>query len=788
MYRNTRPRKYRKPIIANISSYVRCFLISFFIVSLSACSSSKFLKNGESVLADVKLSTPAKGFKTGAYRSFVRQEPNAKWFTLVKVPLGIYCMSKADSVKGNKGFSKILRNIGEAPVIYDTLLTRYSQLNLEKAMESEGYLYARVDTFITRKAHKTQVEYVMTPGPRFYINDLSYHFDNAGVYQAFKADSSATLLRRGMPLNLNRLSDERNRIIRALHDRGYYYLNKEYISYDIDTLAGSLGAAVTLRFSRPPAADSTRSYTSQRFRSVRIIEDNPDDSAFSPDSLHYRGLYFKYTGKPFINKRVYVSHTSLRPDSLYNETRVQNTYSSLNALPAISYTTLQLRPVPDKPDLLDCDILLRRKKPHSIGLEVEGTNTSGDLGAAVALTYSNRNLFRGSELLTLKARGAYEAITGLEGYSNQNYIEWSAEASLRFPTLLLPFVSIDRKRLLNASSEAQIMYDMQDRPEFHRRVLTGSWAYRWKQAGRPNLQHRYDLLSLNYVYMPWISDTFRKDYLEGEDPHYSVLRYSYENLFIMKMGYSFVYNSLRDAANQPTGLYQTNGYQIKMGVEIAGNLLYALSKATGSRRKQDGNYNLFGIAYSQYAKLDFDFAKSVVLDEKNSLAFHVAFGIGLPYGNSTILPYEKRYFAGGANSVRGWSVRGLGPGSYKGKDGKVDFVNQTGNLKLDLSMEWRTFLFWKLHGAFFIDAGNVWNTRSYADMNGALFKFNKFYKQIAVSYGLGLRFNFDYFILRLDGGMKAIDPGVPSGRLHYPISRPDFKRDFTLHFAVGLPF
>ena len=186
--------------------------------------------------------------------------------------------------------------------------------------------------------------------------------------------------------------------------------------------------------------------------------------------------------------------------------------------------------------------------------------------------------------------------------------------------------------------------------------------------------------------------------------------------------------------------------------------------------------------------MDFDFAKSVVLSEKNSLAFHVGFGIGLPYGNSTILPYEKRYFAGGANSVRGWSVRELGPGSYKGKDSKVDFVNQTGNLKLDLNIEWRTFLFWKLHGAFFIDAGNIWNTRSYPDMDGALFKFNSFYKQIAVSYGLGIRFNFNYFILRLDGGMKAINPAVPSGRLHYPISKPNFGRDFTLHFAVGLPF
>lgn len=332
------------------------------------------------------------------------------------------------------------------------------------------------------------------------------------------------------------------------------------------------------------------------------------------------------------------------------------------------------------------------------------------------------------------------------------------------------------------------MYNMQDRPEFHRRVLTAAWNYRWNNTSNPRWQHFFELLSVNYVYMPWISDTFRHDYLEGENPHYSVLRYSYENLFITKTGYNFVYNSLRETGRMATDLYQTNGFQVKFGVELAGNVLYAISKATRANRNRTGSYDLFGIAYSQYAKFDFDFAKSLVITDKNSLAFHIALGIGLPYGNSTILPYEKRYFSGGANSVRGWSVRGLGPGGYRGKDGKIDFVNQTGNLKLDLSVEWRAHLFWKIHTAVFIDAGNVWNTRSYDQMSDAQFRFSDFYRQIAVAYGLGLRFNFDYFILRLDGGMKAINPAVTSGRLHYPISRPDFKRDFTLHFAVGLPF
>ena len=762
-------------------------LSALFVFCLASCSSQRFLQEEQTVLSDVKLSSSQQGFKASSLRSYIRQEPNSKWFSLFKVPLGIYCLSKADSVKGHKGFSRILRNIGEAPVIYNSQATYYSVLNLEQAMRGMGYYHCKADTVVTRKGHKTQVEYKLSPGVRHYVSELSFRFDDERMHSAFLQDSSATLLRVGMPLNTSKLSDERTRIIQALHDRGYYYLHNDYITYDIDTIAGEQGASVTLQFRRPAGADTLRAYVPQRFRRIRVYEDAfPDTTEL--DSTYYRGLTIFYHNKLKQNRRVYSTHIGVAPDSLYKETALQNSYGSLSALPPVSFTNLQLRPVADAPDLLDCNISLRRNKPHSIGAELEGTNTSGDLGAALALTYSNRNLLRGAELFSIKLRGAYEAITGLEGYSNQNYIEWSGEMSLRFPTLMLPFVNLEKRHSLKASSEVQLMYDSQERPEFHRRVLTGAWAYHWTPIRDPRISHTYDMFSLDYVYMPWISDTFRADYLEGDDPHYAVLRYSYDNLLIMRMGYSFTFNSIRDNAGSASGLYQKNGYQIKLAAEIAGNLLYGISKLAHSSKGSSGMYEFLGIAYSQYAKFDFDYVKSFVLNSRNSIALHTAFGISIPYGNSRIIPYEKRYFAGGANSVRGWSVRELGPGSYRGRDGKIDFINQTGNLKLDLSAEFRTFLFWKIHAALFIDAGNIWNTRDYADMDGAKFKFNRFYKQIAVAYGLGVRLNFDYFILRLDGGMKAVNPQYPSGKSHYPIIAPNFNRDFTLHFAVGLPF
>ena len=776
-----------------LSFFAYSFCTLLFIVLITACSSKKFLREEELTLSSIKIESDNSHIKTSQYINYVRQRPNAKWFTLFKVPLGIYCLSSADSLKSQRKLSKFFQKIGEAPVIFDAQQTANGAKQIELALKNEGYLHASVDTFITTKKHKANVTYNLHSGNRYYINEINRFFDDEIIKTEFLADSSKTLLIKGMPLELNKLSEERSRIIKALRNRGYYYINNDYLSFDIDTLQGSLAANVSMNFHKPQNTDTLKAYNKQYIRHIYVETSKEQNnthlnSSIASDTVLYHGIYFINQQHNPVNKRVFLSHIGVRSDSIYHEALLQNTYTGLNVLPAFSFTSVRVSPVDSSSHSLDCNIYVQRAKTNNIGLQLEGTNTAGNLGAAVALNYTNRNIFHGSELLELKIRGAFEAITGLEGYSNQNYTEWSAEANLRFPTLLVPFINIDTKRRLKASSEAKAMYDIQDRPEFHRRVLTGSWSYMFNNITHPSWQHRVDLLSINYVFMPWISDTFKRDYLDGDDPMYSVLRYSYENLFIVKTGYSFVYNSLRSGANAQNGLYKTNGFQIKCGIELAGNFLYGLSKLTHSTRNSENMYSLLGIAYSQYAKFDFDYAKSVVLNNRNSMAFHAAFGIGIPYGNSTILPYEKRYFAGGANSVRGWSVRELGPGAYKGKDGKIDFINQTGNLKLDLSVEWRTFLFWKLHGAFFIDAGNIWNTRKYPDMEDAVFKFNSFYKQIALSYGLGIRFNFNYFILRLDGGMKAINPSVTSGRLHYPITKPNFSRDFALHFAVGLPF
>ena len=389
------------------------------------------------------------------------------------------------------------------------------------------------------------------------------------------------------------------------------------------------------------------------------------------------------------------------------------------------------------------------------------------------MTYENRNLFRGSETFSIQLRGAFEAITGLEGYQNQDYMEYSVEAKLGFPRFVAPFMSKNFRRRSAATSELSLSYDMQNRPEFHRRVFSTAWRYRWSNASR-QINYKLDLLDLDYVYMPWISAKFKNDYLDSVSNRNAILRYNYEDLFIMKVGFGLTYNDGRHA-------WRAN-------VETAGNLLNGVSEILGRGRNDRDQYTLFNIAFAQYVKGDFDYTRIVSLAERQSLVFHAGLGIAYPYGNSRILPFEKRYFSGGANSVRGWSVRSLGPGSFKGNKGAIDFINQTGDMKIDLNLEYRTYLFWKFDGALFVDAGNIWTLRNYEDQPGGQFRFDEFYKQIAMAYGLGFRLNFGYFALRFDMGMKAVNPAYETEKEHWAIFHPNLHRDFSFHFAVGLPF
>ena len=722
------------------------------VAFISSCSTTKFVPDGKYLLQGVKVKSNDKDFDADNLQQYVRQKGNSKWFSLFKIPLGVYDLAGRDSTKW---INRMLKNIGEPPELYDTLQANVTSQDLLKAMQNMGYMNAKVEHSVKVKGKKLKAIYELFPGKSFRIRYLKYDIQDDSIGKILAENDSALLvLRSGMPFTINGLDQERSRITSLLLDRGYYRFHKEFIRFEADTMRGSRLVDVTMHLLKY-RENSELPETNHPCYKIRNISYNCIDSA-----------------TVFIKQKVLTHNTAMVEGMPYSASDVQRTYNNFSRLHAVKSTNLRLVEIPDS-NLIDCYVQYGVNKPSTIIFQPEGTNTAGDLGAAASVTYQNRNLFHGSELLSVQLRGAFEAITGLEGYQNEDYMEYGVESKISFPRFVAPFLSNDFKRDVSATSELSFSYNMQNRPEFHRRVLSASWRYRW---AKPYDRWTYSLnaIDLNYIYMPWISSTFKHEYLDSESNRNAILRYNYEDLFIMRIGGGLTYNNGVTA--------------FKANAEVGGNLLRLASTLMKFKENSNGQYTLFNIAFAQYVKGDFDITRVFRFDQNNSLVFHAGLGMAYPYGNSRVLPFEKRYFSGGANSVRGWSVRGLGPGKFKGHEGAIDFINQTGDMRIDLNLEYRTHLFWKFNGAFFIDSGNIWTLREYEVQPGGQFKLDEFYKQMAVAYGLGVRLNFDYFILRFDMGMKAVNPAYEDSKGHYPFIHPDFGRDFAFHFAVGMPF
>ena len=731
---------------------------------LASCTTTKFVPDGEYLLNQVRLKVTddSTAVNTGQLRNYVRQKANTRWFSLYKLPLATYSLSGRDTTRW---LNRTLRALGEPPVVFDSTKALLTCSDLQQQLRNEGFLNASVNVVTRQRGKKKKdVAYMLTPGQPYTIGRLRYDLADSGIRAMLAADSTRRLLREGMRFDVALLDAERKRITTLLTDSGYFRFHKEFITYHADSTAASRQIDLTLRLA--PYRQAGRSDTLHTRYWMRHINYVGEDRAWRNGE--------RATGNRIhLRQHVLQECTHLTEGQPYSSGDLQDTYNHFGRLQAVKYTNITLRPVAGT-DSLDCDIQLQTNKPSTLSFQPEGTNTAGDLGAAAALTYQNRNLFRGSEVLSIEVRGAYEAIRGLEGYSNQDFVEYSAEAKLQFPRFIIPVAYHELRRRANTTSELSLLYDMQNRPEFHRRLLSASWRYRWNFT-HSHKRYLLDLLDLNYVFMPWISDTFRNEYLDNDNTRNAILRYNYEDLFITKIGFGYSYAKGNTA--------------LKTNIETSGNLLQLASKTFGAEKDQLGHYRVFNIAFAQYVKGDLDLSHELRIDNDNKLVLHLGVGIAYPYGNSTVLPFEKRYFSGGANSVRGWSVRSLGPGKYKEHDGRINFINQTGDMKLDLNAEYRTHLFWKFSGAAFIDAGNIWTLREYREQPGGQFKADEFLSQLAVGYGLGLRLNFDYFILRFDLGMKAINPAYEEEEEeHYPIAHPRLRRDFAFHFAVGLPF
>ncbi|MDE6563831.1 MAG: sorting and assembly machinery component 50 [Muribaculaceae bacterium] len=781
-------------------------LLPLIAIAVS-CSPVKHVPQGEYLLDKVKIETTGTEgqLDTEELVNFLRQAPNHKVLGFAKLQLATYSLSGADTTRW---YNRWLRRIGQAPVIYDPELTEASRRQLEQAIVNRGYLNATVstDTISNPAKKRMEVRYLINAGSPHRISSIDYNIDDPAVRHIVLADTSVADIHAGMPLDRTMLDNERTRIATILRNAGYFEFNREFINYTADTVAGSKDVALTLNLRSPSARISESGQGSRtrlgaladsllavdpghhryEFNRVVFLVEGEGGLGNLRDTVEYHGKTFVYSDDCYLRPQLLDDMCYIEPGSEYSARAIERTYEALGRLSIVKFINIEMEAAGRKGStgLLDAYIHLSRNKKQGITAELEGTNSEGDLGFGLGLTYQHRNLARGSETLTTKLRASYESLSGnVDGLVNNRYTEYAAEVGITFPQFECPFLSKRIKQKFLASTEFAVSFNYQERPEYTRIIAGAAWKWKWQQQRTDELRRQtFDLIDINYVRLPRSTINF----IDQIAPSNPLLRYSYEDHFIMRLGYTYSHTNRR-VATATSNAFSIQPYvtSLRVSGETAGNLLYGLSSLVGQKRS-DGVYKILGIQYAQYVKGEIDYTYTRNLNSRNALSAHVGFGIAVPYGNSSMVPFEKRFYAGGANSVRGWGVRTLGPGAYDARNSVTDFINQCGDIRLDLSLEYRAKLFWVFEGALFIDAGNIWTIRNYENQPGGEFKFNKFYKQIAAAYGVGLRMDFTYFLLRFDLGFKAHNPA--QGQEAWPLLHPKWSRDANFHFAVGYPF
>ncbi len=758
---------------------------------MAGCSSTRHVPQGEYLLDKATITIEdAPEVQAKSLQNYLRQVPNHKVLGFAKLQLGVYNMSGQDSTKW---YNRWARRLGEAPVIYDDALTVQSARQLRQAMINRGYsnVTIDIDTTVNEAKRKTTVNYRVKPGTPQVLRNIKYTIADTALRRIVFDDSASITLKSGGLFDRNTLDAERTRLASLMRNNGYYTFAKEYITFYADTAAGSreVDLEMVLRAPQPAIQGDTTEVTRHRRYIIRNVYINTEADApqsMPLDTIMSRGYHIIYGPSRYLRPSILDEKCYLSSGQVYSASNVDRTYEALAQLGILKYVNITFSTagnLPDGDELLDAHIMLSRTKTQSIMLELEGTNSEGDLGVGAGLTYQHRNLAKHSELLTVKVRGSYESLSGnLEGLINNRYTEVGAEVGITFPKFEAPILKKRYRQRVKASTEFNFTFNHQERPEYTRIIAGAGMKYKWHN--RMNTRRRtLDLIDINFVYLP--KSTI--DFINTIAPTNPLLRYSYEDHFIMRMGYTFYKTNRPPLFNTSArnNITQANIYTFRMQAEMAGNLLYLISTATGMRR-HDGAYKIFGIQYAQYLKGSAGYTYNHYFNSRNSISLHAEAGIAFPYGNSSMVPFEKRFYAGGANGVRGWGVRTLGPGRYDSRNSVTDFINQCGDISLFMSMEYRAKLFWVLEGALFIDAGNIWTIRDYETQPGGVFKVNNFYKEIALGYGAGLRFDFTYFLLRLDLGFKAHNPAANQER--WPLVHPSWKRDATFHFSVGYPF
>ena len=781
-------------------------------VILSSCNVTRFLPSDAYLLQKVKVekdkSVPRdERITSDDVMRYIRQTPN-KRFLGTDFYVWIYSMANPER---DTWWNNLKRRIGEAPVILSMEDTERSAENLSIYLRLRGYYSSevsyKVDTNYVRQ-RRAKVIYSLKQNEPYHIDSISYEFRDRFLEPILLPDTVNTLIHRGEIFNIWTLDAERERITQYLKDRGYYNFSVNNIEYIADTLQGNNKVNVKMIIKQNLLGYNTQGQALHdnnvvyRLRNINIVpnyyanRDKLSNNYFDNfDSVEYRGLRVLFDSKhPNVREKVLRGAIPLYPNYLYNASQVNRTYSNLMSMGYFKSARISFKELPDttksnnyttligdnsssssrtlnytREGYLDCDIFCTPALRQSIKAEIEASTTSSFYGVKGVLGYQNRNIFRGAEMLEVTGTAGYEYMKAPKA-KNRHAMEFGITASLSFPRFLATRYSA-KNNIVAPRTKFELSYNHQNRPYYRRDLSSAVWTYSWRNQKASSFVIRP--LSINWVHVGYI-DTNYFNSLQNE-----YLKHSFESQLIVSFSGSYLYDKKH-------ALSPNNHTTIRVNYELAGNLLDGLEHLFSKPATGKSYYEFLGIRYSQYVRTDISASHKVMFGKVTALATRLFAGIGYAYGNSDAMPFDRLFYAGGSNSMRGWAPRTLGPGASAAPTNVV-YPTQMGDMKLEANIEFR-FPIWNMfHGAAFFDVGNIWyvkrNGVEYPE--GSTFAFNSFYKQLAFNTGIGLRLDIKFAILRLDWGIRLHDPNQPVGQrwIH------NFKwKNTSLNFGVGYPF
>jgi outer membrane protein assembly factor BamA len=768
----------------NIDKYRICGILVILIPLLFSCSPARHVPQGEYLLSRNHIDTKQKSNITDEQiESYIVQTPNKRMIG-TRFYLFLYNLSNLEKEKWPHNW---LRKIGEEPVIFDSTLAHTSVDQIKQFLTNKGYYKAVVDDSVRYKNRNAKVTYTVEFNKPYRIRSIRYVFEDTSLAKIILPDTVNSLLTKNKLFDKDQLGAERVRIETMLKERGYYNFSKEYIFYEAvtDSEKDSVGLTLFVKeyeAGQPDPYTKVRPHPKYRIRNVFIFPDFADNfgnTKVVTDTNFVRNVFFFTPGKPNLKANAILNRNYILPGEYYKLSDVNRTYRNVSALNIVRFTNITFKESDtlhafgdDK--YLDCRIELTQKKLQALQFEIAGTNSSGDLGVRGSLLYSNYNLFRGAEVLNVRLTGAIESLKNQTRGEYKSMKEIGAETSVTFPKFFAPFRFEGFVKKYAPKTSISASFNYQNRPDFTRSIANSSFSYRWSSG--PYLTQSFYPLELSYIRIyENYSDRAFLDSIRT-----TPLGYSFENHVINDLRYTFELN------NQTLGKSK-NFVFTRVNLESAGFFLHLGNN--GFKKQESGNlYTLFNVPYFQYLLGDIDLRYYNVIDRQNRIVTRLFMGAGMPYGNSTTLPYEKKYFSGGPNSMRAWNTRDLGPGSYVSNADSLFFPNKNGDIKLEANLEYRFKLVWKIESALFIEGGNVWNIRKDSTKLNAEFNWTRFPKEIAVAAGMGFRFDFSFFLLRVDVGIKLRDPALPDGnRWINPFDHFKFG-DLHWKFGIGYPF